>query len=122
MAYDVNNVFAKILRGEMPAERVYEDDHVLAIKDIHPKAPIHVLVLPKGPYTSLMDFSIRATVEEMGYFFQTITKIAERLGLNDKGFRLVSNIGADAGQIVPHFHVHLLGGKQLGSMAGDSGS
>ncbi|MCE3231095.1 MAG: hinT [Alphaproteobacteria bacterium] len=122
MAYDVNNVFAKILRGEMPAERVYEDDHVLAIKDIHPKAPTHVLVLPKGPYTSLMDFSIRATVEEMGYFFQTITKIAERLGLNDKGFRLVSNIGADAGQIVPHFHVHLLGGKQLGSMAGDSDS
>lgn len=118
MAYDVNNVFAKILRGETPSQRVYEDDHVLAIKDINPKAPVHVLVLPKGPYTSLMDFSIRATSDEIGNFFQTVAKIAELLGLQDNGFRLVSNTGVDAGQIVPHFHVHLLGGKQLGPMTG----
>lgn len=117
MTYDTNNIFAKILRKEMPGERVYEDDHVLAIKDINPKAPTHVLVLPKGHYTSLMDFSIRATADEIGIFFQTVAKIAELLGLHDKGFRLVANTGSDGGQIVPHFHVHLLGGKQLGAMA-----
>lgn len=118
MAYDTNNVFAKILRGEIPSQRVYEDDHVLAIKDINPKAPTHVLVLPKGPYMSLMDFSIRATADEIGYFFQTVAKIAELLKLHNNGFRLVSNTGIDGGQEVPHFHVHLLGGKQLGPMAG----
>jgi histidine triad (HIT) family protein len=119
MTYDTNNIFAKILRKEMPSERVYEDDHVLAIKDINPKAPIHVLVLPKGHYTSLMDFSIRATADEIGIFFQTVAKITELLGLHDKGFRLVANTGSDGGQIVPHFHVHLLGGKPLGAMAGE---
>lgn len=117
MAYDTNNIFAKMLRGEVSCERVYEDDHVLAIKDINPKAPIHVLALPKGSYTSLMDFSIRATADEIGLFFQTVTKIAELLKLHDNGFRLVSNTGSDSGQVVPHFHVHLLGGKQLGPMA-----
>jgi len=105
------------LRNEIPSERIYEDDHVLAIRDINPKAPTHVLVLPKGPHISLMDFSIRATSDEIGNFFQTVAKITELLGLHNKGFRLVANTGADSGQIVPHFHVHLLGGKQLGPMA-----
>jgi diadenosine tetraphosphate (Ap4A) HIT family hydrolase len=118
MAYDPTNVFAKILRGELPSERVYEDDQILAIKDIQPKAPTHVLVLPKGPYTSLLDFSIRASNDEIAYFFQTVAKIAELAGLQDKGFRLVANTGPDSGQEVPHFHVHLMGGKQLGAMVG----
>jgi len=118
MAYDSSNIFAKILRGELPSDRVYEDENVLAIKDIHPKAPVHILVMPKGPYTSLLDFSIRATGDEIATFFQTVSKIAELGGLQDKGFRLVSNTGLDAGQEVPHFHVHLLGGMQLGPMAG----
>ena len=117
MAYDSNNVFAKILKGEIPCDRVYEDDHVLAFKDINPKGPTHVLVLPKGSYTSLLDFSIRATVDEIAIFFQTVAKIAELLGLQEKGFRLISNTGIDAGQEVSHFHVHLIGGKRLGSMA-----
>ena len=116
MAYDPNNVFAKILRGELSSERVYEDDKILAIKDINPKAPTHVLVLPKGPYTSLLDFSIRATNDEIAYFFQTVAKIAELAGLQDKGFRLVANTGPDSGQEVPHFHVHLMGGNHLGAM------
>lgn len=118
MAYDQNNVFAKILRGELPTERVYEDDQILAIKDINPKAPTHVLVLPKGSYTSLLDFSIRATNDEIAYFFQTVAKIAELARLQDAGFRLVANTGAHGGQEVPHFHVHLIGGKQLGAMVG----
>src|SRR5476651_896849 len=118
MAYDPNNTFAKILRGEIPSQHVYEDENVLAIKDINPKAPTHVLVLPKGQYTSLLDFSVRASTEEIAYFFQTVAKIAELLKMHEKGFRLVSNTGADSGQEVAHFHVHLLGGKKLGPMAG----
>jgi diadenosine tetraphosphate (Ap4A) HIT family hydrolase len=118
MAYDPSNIFAKIIKGEIPGERVFEDERILAIKDIHPKAPAHILVMPKGPYTSFMDFSIKATDEEIANFFQTIAKIAELAGLQDTGFRLVSNTGVDAGQEVAHFHVHLLGGRQLGPMAG----
>lgn len=116
MAYDPNNIFAKIIRGEIPAKRVYEDEQVIAINDINPKAPIHVLVLPKGRYSSLLEFSIRAPTEEIAMFFQTVAKIAELLNMNKNGFRLVSNTGVDGGQEVPHFHVHLLGGKQLGKM------
>lgn len=117
MAYDSNNVFAKILRGEIPCERVYEDDNVLAFKDINPKAPLHILVLPKGRYTSILDFSIRASNDEIANFFQTVAKIAELEGMQERGFRLVSNTGPDAGQEVPHFHVHILGGSSLGGMA-----
>jgi histidine triad (HIT) family protein len=116
MAYDRNNIFAKILRGEIPSERVYEDEFVLAIKDINPKAPVHVLILPKGPYTSLLDFSIRASTEEISIFFQTVAKIAELLGLQDQGFRVVSNTGDHGGQEVQHFHIHLLGGAVLGKL------
>lgn len=117
MAYDSTNIFAKILRGELPCERVYEDDHVLAFNDINPKAPIHVLVIPKGPYSSFMDFTIRASSEEVALFFQTVTKVAEVLKFSEKGFRLVVNNGPDSGEEVPHFHVHLIGGKRLSGMA-----
>lgn len=117
MAYDSNNIFAKILRGEIPCQRIYEDNHVLAFRDIHPKAPIHVLVIPKGAYSSFMDFTIRASSEEIAAFFQTVTKVAEDLKFGDNGFRLVVNNGPDSGQEVPHFHVHLIGGKRLEGMA-----
>lgn len=119
MDYDANNIFAKILRKEIPSQLVYEDDAVLAIKDVAPKAPIHILVLPKGPYTSWVDFSTRAPVDEIAHFFQTISKIADLSGLSDPGFRLIANTGINGGQEVPHFHVHLLGGKQLGALVRD---
>jgi histidine triad (HIT) family protein len=118
MPYDPNNVFAKIIKGELPCQRVYEDEQVLAFNDINPKAPVHVLVLPKGTYTSLLDFTVRATSDEIGYFFQTVAKIAEMLKLHENGFRLVANTGTNSGQEVDHFHVHLLGGDKLGAMAG----
>mgnify|MGYP003385941057 CR=1 FL=1 len=117
MAYDSNNVFAKILRGEIPCQRVYEDDYALAFKDINPKAPIHVLVIPKGAYSSVMDFTILASSEEIAAFFQTVTKVAEILKFSDGGFRLVVNNGPDSGEEVPHFHVHLIGGTRLGGIA-----
>lgn len=117
MAYDSNNIFAKILRGEIPCQRVYEDNQVLAFHDINPKAPIHVLVIPKGAYNSFMDFTIRASSEEIAAFFQVVTKVAEDLKFGDNGFRLVVNNGPDSGQEVPHLHVHLIGGKPLGAMA-----
>lgn len=117
MTYDSNNIFAKILRGEISCQRVYEDNQVLAFHDIHPKAPIHVLVIPKGAYSSFMDFTIRASSEEVAAFFQAVTKIAEDLKFGDNGFRLVVNNGPDSGQEVPHLHVHLIGGERLGGMA-----
>ena len=117
MTYDPNNIFAKILRGEIPCQRVYEDEDVLAFHDIYPKAPLHVLVIPKQAYTDFMDFSIRASEKDIFCFFQTVAKIAKDLGLSEKGFRLVSNNGAASGQEVFHFHVHLIGGKPLGAIA-----
>jgi len=117
MGYDRNNVFAKILRGEIPCERVYEDEAVLAFKDINPKAPIHVLVIPKGAYSSFIDFSIRGSSEEVATFFSTVGKIVEQLRLHENGFRMVVNSGPDSGEEVPHFHVHLMSGKRLGAMA-----
>lgn len=117
MTYDSNNVFAKIVRGEIPCDRVYEDDNVLAFKDINPKAPIHVLVIPKKPYSSFNDFSLRASQEEIGVFIQTVQKLADDLQLQASGFRLVVNSGPDSGEEVPHFHMHIMGGKRLGGMA-----
>lgn len=117
MPYDSNNIFAKILRGEIPCDRVFEDDNVLAFKDIRPKAPIHILVIPKSTYVSFQDFCDRAKPEEISTFFKTVTKIAQDLGLPQQGYRLISNCGADSGQEVEHFHVHLCSGKRLGPMA-----
>jgi histidine triad (HIT) family protein len=117
MSYDPNNIFAKILRAEIPCSKVYEDDAVLAFKDINPKGPVHVLVIPKGNYVSFVDFCDQAGADAVSSFFQTVTKISHELGLNEQGFRLVSNVGPDSGQEVPHFHVHLIGGKRLGPMA-----
>lgn len=114
--YDPDNIFAKILRGEIPCKKVFEDDMVLAFHDIAPKAPVHVLVIPKGPYISFADFSQRASDKEIVAFNRAVGDIARKFDLDAPGYRLIGNIGENAGQEVPHFHVHLLGGRPLGPM------
>jgi diadenosine tetraphosphate (Ap4A) HIT family hydrolase len=116
MAYDRNNIFAKILRGEIPCKKIHEDQNVLAFEDIHPNAPVHVLVVPKGEYMSLHDFAARAPKEMVAGFFDSVTKIAGKLGLEESGYRVITNHGPDASQSVPHFHVHILGGRSLGQL------
>ena len=116
MAYDPGNIFARILRKEIPARTVYEDDFALAFIDIAPQAPIHVLVIPKGPYVSIADFGATASHDEITGFWRAVSKIAEEQGLTREGFRLISNSGPNSGQEVPHFHVHLFGGAALGAL------
>lgn len=114
--YDDNNVFAKILRGEIPCKKVYEDDHVLAFHDISPQAPVHILVIPKGRYISSLDFGTKARAEEVKALYAAVSKIAEEQNLKTDGFRVIANTGLNGGQEVPHFHVHILGGRKLGPM------
>jgi histidine triad (HIT) family protein len=113
-AYDENNVFARILRGEIPAKRLYEDEFTVAFPDISPKAPVHVLIVPKGAYVSLSDFSANASEEEIIGFTRAVGKIARQLGVVESGYRVLTNIGPHSGQEVPHYHLHLLAGKPLG--------
>ncbi len=114
--YDPDNIFAKILRGEIPCNKVYEDDHVLAFHDIAPQAPIHVLVIPKGAYVSWDDFSATASDAEIAGFIRAVGTVARDLDLVEPGYRLLANIGVNGGQEVPHLHVHLFAGKPLGRM------
>lgn len=114
--YDDNNIFAKILRREVPCRALYEDDHVFAFHDINPLAPNHILVIPKGRYVSWDDFSSTATDEEIAAFVRAVGLIAREAGLVEPGYRLLANVGADGGQEVPHLHVHLFGGRRLGPM------
>jgi histidine triad (HIT) family protein len=116
MAYDDSNIFARILRGEIPCRKVYEDGHVLAFHDVHPKTPVHVLVIPKGAYTDVVDFGARASDEEQAALLRAVAKIAKDLGIADSGFRSIANTGLNGGQEVPHFHIHLLGGGPVGPM------
>jgi len=116
MAYDSNNVFACILRGEIPCDKVYEDQEVLAFRDITPAAPVHVLVIPKGEYSSFDDFASKADPETVAHFFLKLRNIAADLGVVEGGYRLLTNHGPDASQSVPHFHVHLLAGRPLGGL------
>jgi diadenosine tetraphosphate (Ap4A) HIT family hydrolase len=118
MAYDHDNIFAKILRGEIPCDKVYEDDHALAFNDINPQAPVHVLVIPKGAYQSLDDFSEKASETEIAGFIRALGSVARQLGLIGGGYRILANHGADAHQEVPHFHVHVFGERDLGPMLG----
>ena len=115
-AYDTNNIFARILRGEIPNDTVYEDEHVLAFRDINPQTPTHVLVIPKGSYVSFDDFSEKASDAELAAFTRAAGKIARDLGLVEAGYRILANHGRDAHQEVPHFHLHLFAGKDLGRM------
>lgn len=116
MAYDPNNVFARILRGELPCKKVYEDAHVLAFHDIQPLAPAHVLLIPKGAYVSWDDFSAKASDAEIAAFVRAAGKVARDLGLDESGYRLMVNAGRDARQEVPHLHLHVCGGTDLGRM------
>ena len=116
MAYDPDNIFAKILRGEIPCKKVYEDDHVLAFHDIAPKRPIHVLVVPKGAYVSYDDFAAKAPDAEIVAFTRAVGRIARELGVAETGYRLIANTGINGGQEVPHYHIHLLGGAGVGPM------
>ncbi|KTT66764.1 histidine triad nucleotide-binding protein [Sphingomonas sanguinis] len=116
LPYDDQNVFAKILRDEIPSKRVYEDEWAVAFHDIAPHAPIHILVIPRGAYVSWDDFSARASEAEIAGFVRAVGHVAREAGTVEPGYRLLANIGADAGQEVPHLHVHILAGKPLGPM------
>lgn len=114
--YDDQNIFAKILRGEIPNRTVYEDEFALAFHDIAPQAPIHILVIPKGTYVSWDDFSARASEAEIAGFVRAVGHVAREEGLVAPGYRLLANIGINGHQEIPHLHVHLFGGKPLGPM------
>ena len=116
MAYDPNNIFARILRGEIPCKKVYEDEHVLAFHDINPQTPVHVLVIPKGAYVSFDDFAAKASDAEIAAWVRATGRIARDLGVAGSGYRVLSNVGRDGHQEVPHLHLHLFGGKPLGRM------
>jgi diadenosine tetraphosphate (Ap4A) HIT family hydrolase len=116
LSYDPQNIFARILRGEIPCKKVFEDDHVLAFHDINPQTPTHILVIPKGAYVSFDDFSGQASAEEIAAFVRAAGQIARDAGLAGPGYRVLSNIGQDGHQEVPHFHLHIFGGRPLGRM------
>lgn len=114
--YDDNNIFARILRGEIPAKPVFENEHAFAFHDINPQAPIHVLVIPKGPYVSLADFSASAPDALQAGFWRAVGEVARLLGLEEDGYRILANAGTNSHQEVPHLHVHIFGGQALGPM------
>jgi diadenosine tetraphosphate (Ap4A) HIT family hydrolase len=114
--YDQTNIFARILRGEIPCKKVHEDAHALAFHDINPQTPVHVLVIPKGAYVSNADFAANASDAEIAGFWRAVGKVARDLGLEASGYRILSNMGEDGGQEVPHFHVHIFGGRRIGRM------
>jgi len=114
--YDPNNVFARILRDEIPSQRVYEDPFAIAFHDLNPQAPVHVLVIPRGAYVSWADFSAQASDAEIAGFVRAVGAVARQLGLDEPGYRLLANAGVHAHQEVPHLHVHIFGGKQMGAM------
>ena len=115
-AYDDQNVFARILRGEIPSKKVFEDEFAFAFHDINPQAPVHVLVIPKARFVSLADFSARASQAEIAGFWRAVGAVARDLELEVPGYRILANVGEHAGQEVPHFHVHIFGGRPLGRM------
>ena len=115
-AYDDGNIFARILRGEIPSTAVYEDEHTLAFNDINPLTPTHILVIPKGAYVSWDDFSERASDAEITGFVRAVGRIAREAGMVESGYRLLANVGVNSGQEVPHLHVHIFAGRPLGPM------
>ena len=116
MSYDKNNIFAKIIRGEIPCKKVYENDYVLAFHDINPQKIVHILVIPKGEYVNLDDFNNKASDKEIVEFNKAITHVANLMDAKDKGYRALTNIGIDGGQEVPHLHFHIFAGEKIGKM------
>lgn len=119
--YDKDNIFAKILRGEIPCNKIYESEHSLAFHDINPQAKVHALVIPKGEYVSFADFSARAPDDQIAGYIRDIGKVAQQLGVEADGYRLLSNHGKNAKQEVAHLHVHIFGGQPLGCMVAVAG-
>jgi diadenosine tetraphosphate (Ap4A) HIT family hydrolase len=118
MAYDPDNIFARILRGEIPCKKIHESDHALAFHDINPQARIHALVIPKGAYVSMEDFTAKASEAEIAGLMRAVGETARKLGLKDGGYRILANAGRDSRQEVPHLHIHIFGGQDLGRMIG----
>jgi diadenosine tetraphosphate (Ap4A) HIT family hydrolase len=116
MPYDDENVFAKILRGDIPCRRIFEDEYALAFHDINPQAPVHALVIPKGKYLDAPDFYLNAPPDEVAGFGRAVVAVTQKTGVAETGYRLIANIGAHSHQEVPHYHVHVLGGRPLGAM------
>ena len=116
MNYDKSNIFAKILKGEIPCKKVYENDHVLAFHDANPQKKVHVLVIPKGEYIDLDHFNSEASDKEIVELYKAITRVSKLLGAKDKGYRTLTNIGSDGGQEVPHLHFHIFAGEKIGKM------
>ena len=114
--YDDNNIFARILRNEIPSKRVYEDEWAVAFHDINPQAPVHVLVIPRGKWVSMSDFAANASDAELAGFFRAVAEVAKQLQLEEPGYRILSKMGSHSGQEVPHLHVHIFGGGPLGPM------
>ena len=114
--YDKNNIFARILRSEIPCNKILENDYALAFSDINPQASIHILIIPKKPYINFYDFTANASIKEVEFFWKLVNDIIILNKISKKGFRVISNSGVDGNQDVPHFHVHLLGGNNLGRM------
>ena len=123
MSYDKNNIFAKILRGEIPCKKIYENEYILSFYDINPQKKVHALVVPKGEYTDLDDFSSRASEKEISELIKGVSLVAKKLGIslsnNGKGYRSLINIGEHGGQEVPHLHFHLFGGEKVGKMVSE---
>lgn len=116
MAYDDTNIFARILRGEIPSKKVHESEFALAFHDINPRAPIHVLVIPKGRYVTLDEFCAKASAAEIAGYWKTMGETIDKLGIRENGYRVLANNGRDGHQEVPHLHFHIFGGRPLGSM------
>ena len=120
MNYDKNNIFAKILRGEIPCKKIYEDEFVLSFYDVNPQKKIHALVIPKGEYVNLDDFSSKASEKEIAGLIKGIGAVAKKLGISEAvkggGYRSLVNVGGDGGQEVPHLHFHIFGGEKVGKM------
>ena len=116
MSYDKNNIFAKILRGEIPCKKVYENDYVLSFHDINPQKKIHVLLIPKGEYIDLDDFTANASDKEIVEFNKAITHVSNLVGAKKSGYRALTNLGSDGGQEVPHLHFHIFAGEKIGKM------
>lgn len=116
MSYDPENIFAKILRGDIPCNKIYDDDFAIAFHDINPQTEVHLLVIPKGAYVSMADFSANALPEEITGFMRAVGKVAEEAGVAESGYRIIANAGPNSHQEVPHLHFHILGGKPVGPL------
>ena len=114
--YNKNNIFSKILRSEIPCNKILENKYALSFYDINPQAPVHILIIPKNPYINLYDFTKNASIKEVEFFWKLVMDVIEHVKVANNGFRIISNSGHDGNQDIPHFHVHLLGGKNLGKI------